>query len=469
MKILFLASEADPFVKVGGLGDVAGSLPYALRALGHDTRLVLPFHSNLNTSGLNMHRETVFTVPRNGSDEPVQVSHTEINGLPIYLISGEPISKTASVYSPIPHVDGEKYTFFSMAALELARRLEWAPDILHANDWHTAPAVYAMYLKKQNGDPLFAKTKSVLSIHNLGFMGAGSSEQLAAYGLPPVTDEALPAWARHMPLPLGLWAADELVAVSPTYAEEILTPDFGCDLDGFLRTRSATVTGIVNGIDYSLWDPSADDSITAKFNADHLDARAANKAALQKRFGLAIDPSIPLLAMVTRFDPQKGVDIALEALRHVNDLPWQAIFLGTGHANLEASARRLEADLPDRVCAVLRFDARLSREIYAGADIFLMPSRYEPCGLAQMIAMRYGALPLARAVGGLRDTIVHNQTGFLFAGASPHALSVSLRSALKKFPNAKTWRAMQRRAMAQDFSWARSAGQYVELFEALIK
>lgn len=469
LKILFLASEADPFVKVGGLGDVAGSLPYALRGLQSeklDVRLVLPFHSTIRAEGLTLTRETVFTLRRGNADVPAQVFRADIKGLPAYLISGAPVTGSLKVYDPNPNADGEKYTFFSMAALEMARQLNWRPDIVHANDWHTAPAVYQV--RRQQDDPFWAGVKTVFSVHNLGYMGAEAENALLAYGLPPIAEPFYPEWACRQPLPQALWAADSIVAVSPSYAQEIQTPEYGYGLEAFLQTRRASVTGIVNGIDYSLWDPFTDNDLEARFSADDLTGRAVNKAAIQAQFGLSMHPQAPLLAMVTRMDYQKGVDIALGALRRITDLPWTVILLGTGNAELEAQARSLEADFPNRVASVIRFDAKLSRRIYGSADLLLMPSRYEPCGLAQMIAMRYGAIPLARATGGLRDTIADGRTGFLFADASPNVMAATLRRALEVYGHSAKWQTMQQTAMFEDFSWEKSAFQYADLYHQLV-
>jgi starch synthase len=469
INILFLASEAEPFVKVGGLADVASSLPLALRALPGeprlDVRLALPLHRAIQADPANLIPGVEFSVSRGGTNIPAQVLEDELGGMTVYFIAGGPISEAASVYSSDPTFDREKYTFFSLAALEMTRALGWRPDILHANDWHTALALYA--LRTRHSDPFFTPLRSVLTLHNLPYMGGNGSEQLAAYGLNPVEDEALPPWAHTQPLPLGLWAADALVAVSPTYAQEILTPEFGCGLQNFLRGRGDAFFGILNGLDTVSWDPAADPALTANFNALSLASRPANKAALQERLGLHNDPNIPLLAMVGRIDPQKGVDILLDAARQIVDLPWQMVILGKGDASLEDGARRLEADFPGRVRAVIDYNAPLGRLIYGGADVFLMPSRYEPCGLAQMIAMRYGCVPVVRATGGLKDTVEEGRTGFLFEEATPDAHVEALRRALATYPEQAMWQKLQRSGMEQDFSWTKSAQQYRTVYHSL--
>ncbi|MGQ9833754.1 MAG: glycogen synthase [Candidatus Villigracilaceae bacterium] len=473
LKVLFVAAEADPFIKVGGLGDVAGSLPRALHALTHDftggidvdVRLVLPLHTMVRTESATLRPTVTFRLTRIGSKELVQIFETSLDGVPVYFVAGDPINRNGAVYSSNAALDGEKYTFFSLAVLEMLPHLGWQPDILHANDWHTALTVYALWMRRQKNE--FPGTCSVLTVHNLPFMGPDLASRLAAYGLPLVTS-GLPKWARAMPLPLGLWSADAIVGVSPTYAREILTPEYGAGLEDFLQTRSDVLHGILNGIDTKLFDPATDETLAFNFKTENVSMRMLNKKDLQVRMDLKKDPSIPLLAMVSRMDPQKGVDLALDALRLLGDLPWQVIILGTGDPVLESQARLLQADFSEQVRVETRYDATLARQIYGGADILLMPSRYEPCGLAQMIAMRYGCLPLVRATGGLKDTVIPDQTGFVFDDNTAEALAAAIRKALALYPDRKRWQAMQKTAMSQDFSWERSARRYFNLYQSLL-
>ena len=474
IKVLFLAAEADPFVKVGGLADVAGSLPGALRALSPhlDVRLCIPLHKALNLEGFKLNPIASYSVLRSGQKIPVQVFETHLGGTPVFLIDGPSLAASQSVYSPDMGIDGEKYTFFSMAVLDLVRHIHWQPNILHANDWHTAPAVYGLYHRRS--DPHYAWIKSIIEIHNLPFMGGGASPYLSAYELHPSSNPNLPDWARHFPLPMALATADSIVAVSPAYARELMTPEFGCGLQDFLRTRADVLSGILNGIDLAKWDPRTDSTLAANYDNASLGRRAVNKEKLQKALGLPVNPDIPLLAMITRMDPQKGVDIAVDGLRIVADQNWQAIILGTGIPHLEAAVRSLQEELPERVCAEIRYDANLSREIYGGADLLLMPSRYEPCGLAQMIAMRYGCVPLGRATGGLNDTIrvftdAVSGTGFLFDEPSPHAFANCLREALLVFNEKERWTRLQQNGMMQDFSWEYAARQYSDLYHHLLE
>jgi starch synthase len=479
LKILFLAAEAEPFIKIGGLGDVAGSLPKALKALTLDEkskfeeidiRLVIPFHGAIQRHSLKLQPAGSFSVASNDGDIYCEALTTEVDGVPVYLLSGPPIPKDAPVYHEDTAIDGYKFTFFSLAALELARHLDWQPDIVHANDWHTATAVYAL---KVRDDPFFKDTATLLGLHNLPFMGENAGPALEAFGLPLGAETPLPWWAQSMPLPLGLLAADHIVAVSPAYAKEILTHEYGAGLEDFLKTRSRDISGILNGIDTQQWDPATDETIPANFTIERLEDRKANKIALLKEFKLDPNPQIPLLTMVTRLDPQKGVDLVPVTLRLLSHEKWQAIILGTGIPELETAILGLENEMPDRVRAAIRFDTVLSHRLYAGADAIMIPSRYEPCGLAQMFGMRYGCVPVARATGGLRDSIHdHNaqqKTGFLFTRTTTKEFSAALRRAFSIFEKQDIWQELQRNGMAQDFSWEGSARQYLKLYESLKK
>lgn len=479
LRVLFIAAEADPILKVGGLGDVTGSLPRALRALeparsmGYalDVRLAIPFHTAISTRNIDYKLAASFEVPRRQAAVPAQAFLTHVGDLPVYLIAGSPIPPGAPVYSQDTQKDGEKYTFFSLAALELARSLGWQPDILHAHDWHTASAVYALALRRSK-DAFFTKTRSILTIHNLPFMGAGTEDALASFGIPPLQDPRLPPWGTYQPLPMGLATADALTTVSPTYAQEIMTPEYGCGLQDFLIARSATVTGILNGIDVEAWNPATDPALESNFTPDSLERRLANKQGLLREVALPPKPGLPLIILISRMDYQKGVDIAVEALRLLADLPWQAVLLGTGDQGIEANARQLEAEFPNRVRALLRYDGAMSRKLYGSGDILIMPSYYEPCGITQMIAMRYGCIPVARATGGLCDTIVDRDapepgTGFLFEQSNPAALAAAIRRALACFSQPDKWRERQACAMRQDFSWEQSAREYAGIYHRL--
>ncbi len=473
LNVLFLAAEAEPFIKVGGLGDVAGSLPRYLRSLSPentnattlDVRLVLPLHPVIRAAVKGLRALALFTLPREDGAVQVQVFGTNVDGLPVYFVDGPPISSSGSVYSSDPALDGDKYVFFSLAALELTRQLDWHPDIVHANDWHSAIACYALLLKRWDGQ--FSGVSSVLTVHNLPFLGPDLSDLLRTYGLMEV-QTGLPEWANTRPLALGLWASDAIVAVSPSYAREIQTPEYGCGLQDYLRARRESLNGILNGIDYGSYTPALDPALASNFGIPTLERRGLNKSALQVRLGLASEPDLPLLAVVSRMDPQKGIDLIPRALRKLAGTSWQAVILGTGDSAVERAARKLQVDLPERVRVELTYDAGLARQIYAGADILLMPSRYEPCGLSQMIAMRYGCIPIVSAVGGLKDTVLDAETGFIIPKATATRLAAGIKRVLEVFPDRQQWSELQRTAMAQDFSWAVSARHYFQLYQRVL-
>jgi len=481
LNVLFLAAEAEPFVKVGGLGDVAGALPDAIRNLSGtlpksknvDIRVVLPFHFAIKQKGFKPKFLGEFGVNSLKGQVTCQVYHYDKDGLPIYFLDGEPIDEESPVYSLEPIFDGYKFVFFSLASLGLAEFLDFKVDILQANDWHTASAIYALKTLDIHSQYLTG-TKTLLTLHNLPFMGFGVQKALSDFGLPPSEDTALPEWARHAPLPLGLLHADKIVAVSPHYAEEILTPEFGCGLEDFLKTRKSVIQGIVNGLDVEKWDPETDPEIAQNFSMDDLSKRPINKFDLQQEFNLVQNENIPLLTLVSRMDAQKGIDIALKGLKYCEDLPWQAIILGTGNPSIEQMASDLEKENPHRVRAIINFDSKLAHRLYAGSDIFMMPSRYEPCGLSQMIAMRYACVPVARATGGLVDTItpvshqVNGGTGFLFTKPYPSVFATTLQRAIRLYQKPSIWREVQHNGMKIDFSWQKSTQKYIDTFYSMI-
>ena len=470
INVLFLAAEAEPFVKVGGLGDVSGTLPRALRALSNDeikldVRLVLPLHSVIKAESLKP--ISMYSIPRGKSEVQVEAFEGALDGMPVYFIDGEPIRASGSVYSSNNKLDAEKYVFFSLAALELPRQLNWNPNIIHANDWHTALALYGNLVKRWEDKK--NRIASVITIHNLPFLGSDVKEILESYGL-PLANTDLPEWARVMPMPLGLWASDAMVAVSPTYAQEISHDEvFGSGLQDFFKTRSDTLSGILNGLDLAAYDPTTDTVIEKKFSAEDLPARKRNKTALQERLSLPVLPDVPLLGMVTRMDQAKGIDIALKGLKMLAKQNWQLVILGAGQPKLEDAAKKLQEAMPDRVRVETRYDAKLARQIYAGSDIFLMPSRYEPCGISQMIAMRYGSVPLVRAVGGLHDTVTDSETGFVFVDTKIKSFNDTVKRALALYPYHSRWASLQKECMAQNFSWGSSAQKYLDLYKKLIE
>ena len=476
LNILFIASEAEPFVKVGGLGDVAGSLPQAIHDLINeevvsDIRLVLPFYGQIKKRFPEIKKLTDFNFHTGSLSFKASLFVLSSNGIPVYFIDGLPIKENEPVYGSNFMADAEKFIFFSLACLELPRVLNWEIDILHANDWHTAIAVHQLARFRESRRE-FARIKSVITLHNLAYMGAGSELALAKFGIEPAEDSTLPIWARTIPLPMGLSSADKIVPVSPTYAREILTPDFGCGLENYFSQHKAKIEGILNGINNSLWDPSTDTLIPARYNIHDLAGKKACKKTLKKEMGLNITEQYPLITIISRMDQQKGIDLAIESLSRLTDKNWHAIILGSGDPLLEKSALALESKMPDKVKAKILFDSSLSHRLYAGADIILMPSRYEPCGLSQLIAMRYGTIPVASATGGLSDTIITNakankRSVYLFSPAIAEQLTNCLSMVLDDFQDTNQWHKTMKSAMTQDFSWSVSAKKYCELYQKI--
>ncbi len=465
VRVLFLAAEAAPLVKVGGLGDVAGSLPRALSARGIDVRVVIPDALSPQDDRFARRRVAEFPVLAAHGQEEATVSEVVADGFPYLLAGGAPIPRSGRPYGTGIGEDGPKFAFFCRAALELCRRIGWKPDLVHAHDSHAAPA--AAWLSEASDDPFFAGVASIVTIHNLPYLGTGAGAALADYGI-PTDGDGLPEWARGALLPVGIARADEISTVSPTYAREILTPEFGCGLDALLQRREDRLTGIVNGLDLTVWDPASDAALARRYDAARIDAREENREALLRELGLDADAEAPLVGIVARLDHQKGFDVAAPALARWLARGGQLAVLGAGDPAIEARFAELAAAHPSRAAVRFRFDAELARRIYAGSDLFLIPSRYEPCGLTQMIAMRYGAVPVARATGGLADTVRDaagaSGTGFLLGELDPDAISGALERARAMRENRPAWRSLILRGMAEDFSWTPSARAYEALY-----
>lgn len=480
--VLFVAAEAEPFIKIGGLGDVAGSLPKSILEFSQsnsdnkklDIRLVLPYHQAIKAKNFEFVKIGVFEITSKKGKLNCDVYFSDKYDVPTYLLDNKFISNDASVYHADPTLDGYKYISFSICVLELSKFLNWQIDILHANDWHTAPAIYALRTRYKN-DPFFNKTRSLLTMHNLPYMGWGTQAAMDLFGLNASKSKRLPDWAKHAPLPLGILTADKVVTVSPTYAKEILTPQFGCSLQDFLQSEKNKIIGILNGIDEKTWNPANDPQINTNFDANNISAKYNNKTELQKRFRFKVEEEIPLLTLVSRMDQQKGIDIALNSLKELISFPWQAVILGTGDPVIERLALDLASHYPKRIAVVNEFAAQLAHQFYAGADIFLMPSRYEPCGLSQMISMKYGTVPVAHNTGGLADTIIDfdaeplHATGFLFSPAEKSAFNTKLIQAMKIFQEKLRWKSLMANGMKSDFSWSKSAEAYIEEYRSLIQ
>lgn len=456
-------------MKVGGLADVVGSLPRALRAFGHDVRVAIPGYGNIDWLGLQPQWRTMFPVPHAGGDQVAEIFETASDGVPVWLVTGPPIPKDGRVYGSGIEEDGPKFIFFSLAALWATQALDWKPDVLHAHDYHAGAAVYWLGTQGRT-NAFFQSVSSLFTIHNLPYAGEGAGRFLSDYRLPRVDSvTVLPERFRDSLLGRALVTADHLSTVSPTYAREIQSAPGGNGLEHVLSSRSDRLIGILNGIDTEAWNPATDEALERTFDANSTGRRPANKAALQEEAGIERGPKRPLLAVVSRLDPQKGFDIAGPGVQWWLQMGGQFVLLGTGDATLERAFAGLELAYRGRASVRLGFDTRYARRIYAGADALLIPSRYEPCGLTQMIAMRYGAVPVARRTGGLADTIRDagepDGTGILFGDHHPAALGQGLQRALEVYSDAVHWSRLRRRGMRSDFSWTRSARQYDQLYE----
>ncbi len=467
LKILFISAEVAPFAKQGGLGDVAGSLPKALRALGHDVRVALPAYANIERGYPNVQPMSgALQVPVRQTILPAGVFHSLLPGsdVPVYFIAERNLFNRPHIYGY--QDDPYRFAFFSRAALELTLALEWRPDIIHAHDWHTAPAI-AWLATTGWSDPRLYYIPTIFTIHNLAHQGRTSRDiwdylRVQTHSLREEGPGEVNFMAR------GIYHATAITTVSPTYAREIMTPDGGAYLDGLLRHRSQDVHGILNGIDNDVWDPATDPRLPVHFDRDSLDQRHQLRRTLQEWLGLPQVDNIPLVGMITRLDWQKGLDLMGEVVHRLMN-NWagetQLVVLGSGAPEYESMLARLASYHHRKMVAVLEYNAGLAPLIYGGADIFLMPSRFEPCGLSQMIAMRYGCVPVVRATGGLEDTIWDGVTGFKFYDYHVEAFWHALARAIYVYNVDKPrWSEIQRAGMQADFGWERSALAYEQLY-----
>jgi len=479
LRILFATPECAPWVRTGGLAEVSAGLPAALEALGHDVRVLVPGYPPVLAAAA--HRRAVATIPGRAALPPSALLEAPLpSGVPALIV------ECAALYDRPggPYQDGAardwpdnalRFGLLAHVAAVLASAaspLGWRPHVLQCNDWQTglAPA----YLRF--AEPAHAAT--VMGVHNLAFQGLFPAEEAARVGLPPAAHgiDGAEFFGRLSLLKAGLAFADAITTVSPTYAREIQTEPLGFGLQGLLAARAARLHGIANGIDTAEWDPATDRWIAQRYDPDRLTAKAFNKEALQERVGLPLAKDVPLLGMVSRLTGQKGVDLVIEVAREIVALPAQLVVLGAGEPALEAALAAAAAANPSAIAVRIGFDEPLAHLIEAGADLFLMPSRFEPCGLNQMYSQRYGTPPVAHATGGLLDTIVDctaatladgTATGFLFAEATPAALLEAVERALAVYRDAKRWRQVQRAGMARDFGWGAAARRYAAIYAEL--
>ena len=463
MRILFVTPECAPLTKTGGLGDVSAALPAALRSNGIDVRTLLPGYGEVLS----------------GTEGLAEVARLHLLGFDVRLLEAGPllVIDCPTLYrregGPYQDRSGQdwgdnalRFAVLSKTASVLAGRespLAWRPDCVHCNDWPAALA--AAYLAFDAN----AAATSMVTVHNLAFQGNFDAALLERLGLPQhsFTSEGLEFHGRLSFLKAGLAYAGAISTVSPSYAREIQSEAFGCGLDGLLRRRRESLTGILNGIDTTLWDPASDPLLPAPYDASRLELKALDKQALQFRLGLNVDAAVPLLGVVSRLTHQKGSDLLAEVIDDLAAMPAQLAVLGKGETRMEEALRAAAERYPGKVSVTVGFDEGLAHLIEAGADIFLMPSRYEPCGLNQMYSQRYGTPPVACATGGLIDTIEDGLSGFLFARPESRAFLEAVRRAVECRRDARRWREVQRRGMQRDFSWSAAARQYAVLYSRL--
>ena len=472
MKVCFIAAEAAPFVKVGGLGDVIGSLPKALRELGIDARVVLPLYSSIDRERFGLKYSGYQFVDLGWRHLYCGIFETVVDGVPFYFIDNEQYFKRESIYGQAD--DGERFAFFSKAALEILPGVDFKPDIVNVNDWHTALSVIYLDVLKSREADFYKNMKSVLSIHNIEFQGRFNPYEMGnLFGLDNKYFDALIYNGDLNLLKGAIQLADRINTVSETYAREILDPYFSYGLDKILIVEQGKLKGILNGIDIEKFNPKTDPIIPINYDIHTFEDKVKNKLELQKELGLEVSEDIPLIGMVTRLTHQKGIDLLLQASEDILRTGPQLVVLGTGDAHYESALRSLENYRHDRVRSILLFSNEMSAKIYASSDIFLMPSKTEPCGLSQLISMRYGTVPVVHRVGGLRDTVIPftgvEGNGFTFESfQSGDMMDAIYRAVTCFYQSPGEWNQIIQNNLNKDVSWEKSAKQYLSLYHEVL-
>lgn len=472
MKVCFIAAEAAPFVKVGGLGDVIGSLPKALRQLGVDARVVLPLYSSIDRERFGLKYKAYQFVDLGWRHSYCGIFETEVDGVPCYFIDNEQYFNRDSIYGQID--DGERFAFFSKAALEILPALDFKPDVVNVNDWHTALSVIYLDVLKSREAEFYKDMKSVLSIHNIEFQGRFNPYEMGnLFGLENKYFDALIYNGDLNLLKGAIQLADRVNTVSETYAREILDPYFSYGLDKILTVEQGKLRGILNGIDVDKFNPKTDPIIPVNYDLETFEDKVQNKLAFQKEMALEVNADIPLIGMVTRLTHQKGIDLILQASEEILKTGAQLVILGTGDAHYESALRSLEHYRHDRVRSILLFSNEMSAKIYAASDLFLMPSKTEPCGLSQLISMRYGTVPVVHRVGGLRDTVIPftgvEGNGFTFESFQAGDMMDAIYRAVTCFyQSPDEWKQIIKNNLQKDVSWEQSAKKYLDLYHEVV-
>jgi starch synthase len=477
------ASECVPFCKTGGLADVAGALPPALTRRKVQVRLVLPKYKEISASRFHLKKTRItLRLPIGGSLETAEVWEGKLGPqIPVYFIDNPKYFHRDHLYTgpdgqSFPDND-ERFILFSRAVLETSKAIDFRPDIIHCHDWQTA--LIPAYLSTLYGiDAFFTSTASLLTVHNIAYQGIfpKTSLLLAGFSSRDFTPDRLEYYGQMNFLKAGLVYANVLNTVSPTYAREIReNPEFGCGMEGLLRARQTDLYGILNGLDTRQWDPSRDSFLKSHFSSRNPGAKRLCKKNLQKKLGLREEPESPLIGVVSRLDLQKGLDLVAEAAEEILSGGAQMAMLGNGNPALRKRLEELERRIPRQFVIRTGFEEPLAHQIYAGSDLFLMPSRFEPCGLSQMIAMRYGSIPVVTRRGGLADTVEpcsaesRKGTGFVIQEPSAAALKLGVKTALELFRDKKTWDRLIHRAMGRNFSWSRPVKDYLALYKRALQ
>ncbi len=475
-KILFASSETHPLIKTGGLADVAGSLPIALNRLGQDVRVIMPNYQSIKNCEPGRY---LCTVRVNNSDVNLLETKLPDSDVIVWLVDYPPFfNYPGNPYNdengnPWPDI-GDRFALFCRIIVEVAMNrayLDWKPDVVHCNDWQTGLVPALLSLEEH-------KPSSVFTIHNMAYQGVFPRSAYTLLNLPGQLwhPDGLEYHDMLSFIKGGLSFSDWITTVSPTYAQEIQTPEFGYGLEGLLAHRQHTLSGIINGIDNEIWNPETDQQIAQNYTSKTINKKVLNKTALQEKLGLSVDPALPLFGLIGRLVDQKGIDLVLSCLKEMTSLPLQFALLGSGDKSIQVRLQDFARLYPDKISVTIGYDENLAHQIEAGSDLFLMPSRFEPCGLNQMYSQRYGTLPIVRKTGGLADTVVDalpdtikdgTASGFVFNDAVPGALMETIKRSLVVYANQTVWKGLQRNAMSKDFSWENSANQYLALYNEI--
>lgn len=472
MKILFVSAEVSPYAKVGGLADVAGSLPKALKKLGIDIRIAMPKYKIIDEKKFSLEKIKKLSVPFKESRENVEILEGRLKDVCVYFIKSKKYFEREEIYGA--EDDIERFTVFCRAVVEMLEKIDFIPDLIHTNDWHTS--LIPIYLKTLYKNK-YKNIASVFTIHNLGYQGITEFENLKIMGIPEeeFTMEKLEFYQKVNLLKGGIVYSDIVTTVSEKYAQEIQTKEYGEGLEGVLYAKKHKLFGIINGIDYEEANPLTDKRIYVNYDLSTIEKKLENKLYLQKDQNMEVNKDIPLIGMISRLASQKGLDLVSEIIDQMMQEDLQFVLLGKGDFYYEDLFKKIGEKYPHKTGINLKFDIELAQKIYAGADMFLMPSRYEPCGLGQMFALRYGTIPIVRKTGGLADTVtdfnpINKQgNGFVFEEYSKEALFSTIKRALQIYKNKKDWRKLLENAFEGDYSWENSAKKYLEIYKKALE